>query len=309
MFRSALLLLTGSTAARSFLTGFPGSRSVVRRFVAGERLEDALRVIGELADCGIFVTADHLGENTSSPAEAVRAADATIDLLDAMDGSGRIAHVSIKLSQFGLDLGDEVCLPHLRRVVERARQIGTFVRVDMESTAYTDRTLSAVRTMKREGYANVGAVLQAYLRRTAGDVAALCEEGIRVRLCKGAYQEPPDKAFPEKKDVDRNYVEQAGFLLGASQRVPGLYPALATHDEKMIAAAKAYAKEHAISASAFEFQMLYGIRRDLQESLAKEGFNVRVYVPYGTQWYPYFVRRLAERPANLWFLASNVFRG
>jgi proline dehydrogenase len=218
------------------------------------------------------------------------------------------SHVSVKLTQLGLDLGEDVCLTHLRRVVERARASEAFVRVDMEGSAYTDRTLGLVRAMKAAGYDNVGCVIQACLYRSAEDIAALCAQGIRVRLCKGAYKEPRDKAFPEKKDVDANYLRLAEVLLDAAKQTPDLYPALATHDEKMMDAAKQFARRRGIPAAAFEFQMLYGIRRDLQEAVSREGFNVRVYVPYGAEWYPYFMRRLAERPANLWFLLSNLFK-
>jgi proline dehydrogenase len=309
MLRQPLLSLSNSKSARAFITRFPVSRRVSSRFVAGETVADAIRVIRESASKRLMVTADHLGENVSTEAEAERGAASYIQLLDEIAKNGVQSHISIKLTQFGLDLGDEVCFGNVRRVLERAKAIGAFVRVDMESTDYTDRTLAIVRSARDAGYDNVGTVIQAYLYRSEADIEALCKSGIRVRLCKGAYKEPPDKAFPEKSDVDKNYVELAEDLLAEAKLNPALYPAIATHDEKMIAAAKAFAATNDVPRSAFEFQMLYGIRRELQETLVKEGYNVRIYVPYGTEWYPYFMRRLAERPANLWFFASNFFRG
>jgi proline dehydrogenase len=276
--------------------------------VAGVRIDDAVRVTAELTARGVMVTADHLGENVATEAEAREAADAYVHLLDALALARLKAHVSVKLTQFGLDISDDACLANLRRVLDRALASETFVRVDMESSAHTDGVLRSVRAMKASGYDNVGAVIQAYLYRSADDVARLCAEGIRVRLCKGAYKEPPDKAYPKKKDVDANYVKLTEALLAAAKETPELYPALATHDAKMVDAAKRYAAQRGVPPSSFEFQMLYGIRRDLQEQTSKEGFNVRVYVPYGTQWYPYFMRRLAERPANLWFFVSSLFK-
>ena len=213
------------------------------------------------------------------------------------------------MTQFGLDLGNGVCFANLRRVLDRAKAIGTFVRVDMESTDYTERTLTLVRAAKDTGCDNVGTVIQSYLYRSEADIAALIEDGIRVRLCKGAYKEPPDKAFPNKKNVDANFVKLSHMLLAAAKQKPDLYPAIASHDEKMVAAAREYASSNGVPRSNFEFQMLYGIRRELQDSLLAEGYNVRVYVPYGAEWYPYFMRRLAERPANLWFFVSNLVKG
>jgi len=308
MLRSTLLPLPRSSSVRSLVTRLPVTKSVVARFVAGEHIDDAVRAGVELAARGIMMTADHLGENVATGDQATQAANDCVELLDAIARARLKSHVSIKLTQLGLDLGEDVCLTHLRRVVERARASGAFVRVDMEGSAYTDRTLGLVRAMKASGYDNVGCVIQACLYRSTEDVAALCAQGIRVRLCKGAYKEPRDKAFPEKKDVDENYVKLTEALLDAAGRTPDLYPALATHDEKMMSAAKQFARRRGVPAAAFEFQMLYGIRRDLQESVSREGFNVRVYVPYGAEWYPYFMRRLAERPANLWFLLSHLFK-
>jgi proline dehydrogenase len=300
--------LAESDWVRSLVTRLPVARSVVARFVAGEGVDDAVRTTAEMTARGVMVTIDHLGENVATEAEAREAADAYVRLLDALALARLKAHVSVKLTQFGLDISDEACLANLRRVLDRARPSETFVRVDMEGSAHTDGVLRSVRAMKASGYDNVGTVIQAYLFRSADDIASLCAEGIRVRLCKGAYKEPPDKAYPKKTDVDANYVKLTEALLAAAKETPGLYPALATHDPKMIDAAKRYASQHGIPSSSFEFQMLYGIRRDLQDQISKEGFNVRVYVPYGTQWYPYFMRRLAERPANLWFFVSSLFK-
>ena len=281
---------------------------MVARFVAGEHMEDAVRATAALTARGLAVTADHLGENVATEAEARQAADAYLHLLDALARAQLKAHVSVKLTQFGLDVREDACAANLRRVADQARASGTFVRVDMESSAHTDRILRLVRAMKASGYANVGAVIQAYLYRSADDIATLCAEGIRVRLCKGAYKEPPDRAFPKKKDVDASYRKLTEALLVAAKEAPDLYPALATHDEKMIDAAKRYAAQRGVPSTSFEFQMLYGIRRDLQDRISKDGFNLRVYVPYGTQWYPYFMRRLAERPANLWFFVSSLVK-
>ncbi|MBI5828942.1 MAG: proline dehydrogenase family protein [Chloroflexi bacterium] len=308
MLRDSFLYLSHSKPARGLITRFPVARAVSSRFVAGETMGDVIRVIRELAARGLMSTADHLGENVASEADAARAADDYLRLLDQIAAAGVKSHVSLKLTQFGLDLGEAVALGHLRRVLERARAVGTFVRVDMEGAEYTDRTLALVRAARAAGYDNLGTVIQSYLYRSEADIAALIDEGVRVRLCKGAYKEPPDKAFPAKADVDANYVKLTGALLKAAQHTPAIYPAIDTHDEKMIAAAKDYAAANQIPPASFEFEMLYGIRRELQETLAAQGYNVRVYVPYGTEWYPYFMRRLAERPANLWFFVSNFFK-
>ncbi len=308
MLRELFLTLSHSKTARSFITGFPVARRVSSRFVAGITIADEIKAMRELNRRGMKVTADHLGENVSTEADATRAADDYIQLLDAIASDGVTSHVSLKLTQFGLDLGNGVCFANLRRVLGRAKAIGTFVRVDMESTDYTERTLTLVRAAKDAGCDNVGTVIQSYLYRSEADIAALIEDGIRVRLCKGAYQEPPDKAFPNKKNVDANFVKLSHMLLAAAKQNPDLYPAIATHDEKMVSAARQFARSNGVPRSNFEFQMLYGIRRELQDSLLAEGYNVRVYVPYGAEWYPYFMRRLAERPANLWFFVSNFLR-
>jgi proline dehydrogenase len=285
------------------------------RFFAGTTMDEAIAAIRALNARGIHATLDHLGESVSTEAEAARAADDYIAVLERIQQAGVRANVSLKLTQMGLDLSDEFCTANVRRIVHRAQALGNFVRVDMEGSPHTDRTLAVFRALRRE-FDNVGLVLQAYLYRTEQDLLALIDEAARLRLCKGAYQEPASIAFPKKADTDANFVHLTRMMLDRAMRLPpaspdGRFPplpAIATHVEKMIAAARAYAEQINLPREYFEFQMLYGIRRDLQEKLAAEGFQVRVYVPYGTQWYPYYMRRLAERPANVWFFISNYFK-
>jgi proline dehydrogenase len=272
------------------------------RFVAGSNLEQALVVCRELKAESIRATLDVLGESISSIEEAAGARDAYLRTLTAMHESSGEGNVSLKLTQFGLDLSAASCRANVAQLVEKAAGLNGFVRVDMESSEYTDRTLDLVCDLHAK-YQAVGTVIQAYLYRSKRDIERLNERGIRVRLCKGAYLEPAGVAFPQKSQVDANYVELMQLLLDK-----GTYPAIATHDEKMIEATKAYAASRKISRDAFEFQMLYGIRRDLQRQLAKEGFRVRVYVPFGEAWYPYYMRRLAERPANVLFILKNMFK-
>jgi proline dehydrogenase len=293
--------------------------SAASRFVAGSKLSDALRVVRELNAKGINATLDHLGEHTSDLAEAQQAADAIFATLDALgaDPDAR-CNVSIKLTQIGLGLDESLCAQHLERILARARQNKSFVRIDIEDTPYTDKTINLYYLMREKGYDNVGMAVQSYLYRAEADTRRLTQDGTPIRLVKGAYKEPPDKAFPAKADVDANYDLLAKILIDASLarkttlsedgRFPAI-PALATHDEKRIAFAKQYAEKAGLPKNGLEFQMLYGIRRDLQEKLAQEGYPVRVYVPFGTHWYPYFMRRLAERPANIWFFISNFFKG
>ena len=272
------------------------------RFVAGSNLEQALAVCRELNSGAITVTLDVLGESISSLEEAAGARDAYLRTISAIHENRVQGNVSLKLSQFGIDLSGEVCRENVGQLVERAAGLNGFVRIDMESSEYVDRTLDLVCHL-HEKYRAVGTVIQAYLYRSKKDIEMLNARGIRVRLCKGAYLEPSTVAFPQKAQVDANYIELMQLLLDK-----GDYPAIATHDEKMIEATKAYAESRKVSRDAFEFQMLYGIRRDLQHQLAKEGFRVRVYVPYGRAWYPYYMRRLAERPANVLFILRNMFR-
>ncbi|HEY6447144.1 MAG TPA: proline dehydrogenase family protein [Acidobacteriaceae bacterium] len=254
---------------------------------------------------GFAVTLDSLGENVSSPDQARHSGEIYQQLLDAIAQRGLNANVSLKLTQMGMDLSPGLALEVVAGLVGQATRLGSFVRVDMEGTPYTEATIDLVRRLHAipENRGHIGIVIQAYLRRSAGDIATLLADGIRIRLCKGAYQEPPELAFPAKSDVDANFVALMKTLLKS-----GVYHGIATHDEAMIAATKRFAQAERIDRSSFEFQMLYGVRRDLQRKLVQEGYRVRVYVPFGDEWYPYFMRRLAERPANVIFLAKNFFR-
>jgi len=280
----------------------PAARRLATRFVAGETLDDALAVGRRLNAEGITITLDCLGESVTSLEEAARARDVYLDTLEAMRQAGIEPNVSLKLTQFGLDLSADACRENVERLVRRASEIGGFVRIDMESSEYVDRTLELVHDLHAR-YGAVGTVIQAYLYRSRKDVEKLCDQQTRVRLCKGAYLEPQTVAFPKKTQVDENYTEIAKLLLER-----GTYPAIATHDEKMIEAAKAFAASRKLARDAFEFQMLYGIRRDLQRQLVADGYRLRLYVPFGRAWYPYYMRRLAERPANVIFVLKNLFR-
>lgn len=272
------------------------------RFVAGETLDQALAVGRKLNSEGISVTLDHLGESVSSLEEAAEARDVYLRTLSAIHDSGIQGNVSLKLTQFGIDISYDQCLANVEMLVRKAAELGSFVRVDMEASDYTDRTLQLVSVLHGR-YPSVGVVIQAYLYRSRADVERLCAEHIRVRLCKGAYLEPTDVAFPNKAEVDNSFVELMKLLL-----TDGAYPAIATHDEAMIGHTKAWAAARNIPRDAFEFQMLYGIRRDLQRKLVAEGYRLRLYVPFGRAWYPYYMRRLAERPANVFFILRNLFR-
>ena len=283
-------------------TAIPLTRRMVRRFVPGDRLEDALTVLERLREQGMRWTVDVLGESVSSREMAIAAADRYINTLDALAEHGLEANVSLKLTQMGLDIDPEFCRSNVGRVVDRAARLGAFVRIDMEDHTKTEATLETVRTLHAH-YPEVGAVIQSYLHRSAADVQRLIEERIRVRLCKGAYDEPASVALQSREEVDESYRVLMERLL-----VEGRYPALATHDERLIDLALRFVDEQAIGPERYEFQMLYGVRRDLQERLVEMGQTVRVYVPYGTQWYPYYMRRLAERPANVIFLLVSVLR-
>jgi len=281
---------------------WPLAHEFSKRFVAGETLEQALAVSRKLNGEGITVTLDHLGESVTTLDEAAQARDVYLRTLNSIHEAGIQGNVSLKLTQFGLDLSKSECRANVEQLVRRAAEMQGFVRVDMESSEYTDRTLDLVTSLHAQ-YGAVGTVIQAYLHRSRADVEKLCERKIRVRLCKGAYLEPHTVAFGRKQDVDANYVELMKLLLDR-----GMYPAIATHDEKMIAATKTYATEKKVPRDAFEFQMLYGIRRDLQKQLVAEGYRMRLYVPFGLAWYPYYMRRLAERPANVFFILRNILR-
>jgi len=268
-------------------------------------IDDALRVAETINKQGMAVTIDSLGESVTSEAEAKAAAQIYHRLLDAIAGRNLKANISVKLTQMGLNLSPALAESIAESLAEHAQAKGSFVRIDMEDSSLTQATLDIVRRLhaKPELRSAIGIVIQAYLYRSQADIEELLAEGIRVRLCKGAYNESPEVAFPRKADVDANYVRLSCLLLSSP-----IYHGLATHDEAMVAAVKSYASQHGIDRSRFEFQMLFGVRRDLQRKLVREGFNVRVYLPFGSDWYPYFMRRLAERPANVLFLARNFFR-
>ena len=280
----------------------PLAKRLATRFVAGDTLDQALAVARHVNSEGIAITLDCLGESVSSLAEAAAARDVYLDALSAMHDSGIPGNVSLKLTQFGLDFSYDQCRANVERLVRRAAELNGFVRVDMESSAYTQRTIDLATDLHAR-HGAVGTVIQACLYRSRNDIEELCARAIRVRLCKGAYLEPASAAFPRKADVDRNFVELMKLLLDR-----GTYPTIATHDENIIRQTEAYAAERGIRRDAFEFQMLYGIRRDLQRRLACEGYRLRLYVPFGKAWYPYYMRRLAERPANVLFIARNLFR-
>jgi proline dehydrogenase len=320
MLRSILIYLSKAAWAQRLVTSWGFAWRAASRFVAGETPEDAIRAVRELNAKGINATLDHLGEHTSTVEEANKAADDIVSILNEIDKSGVKANVSIKLTQIGMGLDEEICRQNLVRILEQARRHGNFVRIDIEDTPYTDITISIYKSVLERGFntQQVGMAVQSYLYRAEADTKALLEMGTRFRLVKGAYKEPPDKAFPKKADVDANFDLLTKILIDAALkmeantlsddgRIPPI-PAIASHDEKRIAFAKGYAGKVGLPKNAIEFQMLYGIRRDLQENLVREGYPVRVYVPFGTHWYPYFMRRLAERPANIWFFVSNFFR-
>jgi proline dehydrogenase len=278
------------------------AQRLATRFVAGQTLEEALKVSRRLNAEGITVTLDHLGESVTSLEEAAAARDVYLGALAAIHDAGIEGNVSVKLTQFGLDFSYDQCRANVEQLAGRAAELKSFVRVDMESSQYTGRTLDLAMDLD-EKYGTVGVVIQSYLHRSRDDVEKLCARGIRVRLCKGAYLEPNGVAFQKKREVDANYVELMKLLLNK-----GRYPAFATHDEKIIEQTKDYVAAHGIAREAFEFQMLYGIRRDLQKRLVAGGYRLRLYVPFGKAWYPYYMRRLAERPANVLFILRNLFR-
>jgi proline dehydrogenase len=305
--RALFISLSESRGLRSLAERSSLGQKFSSRFVAGTTVEDALRVTKRLNDSGLSVSIDNLGENVTSAAEASKSAQLYDQLLSQISASGLNANVSVKLTHMGLDVDSRLAYGNVGTLVAHAAsmQPKNFVRVDMEGSHYTQRTLDLVHELHRrpEYHGSVGVVIQSYMRRSEADVAKLLAEGIRIRLCKGAYNEPAEVAFQEKSEVDGNYVKLMKTLLKS-----GVYHGLATHDEEIIRETKKFAIEQGISKDAFEFQMLYGIRRDLQQSLVRAGWRMRVYVPFGTEWYPYLMRRLAERPANVWFVMSNLFR-
>ncbi len=303
MIRGTLLYLSEQRWLRHWMETSSISKKLTSRFVAGSTLDEGVQVIRSLARENILGTLDCLGENVSTEQDARHSRDAYLDALKQIAAVNVPATVSIKLTQFGLDLSPTVCFDNVSVLVACAAEMGTRVEIDMESTAYTDRTIEMASKLQAEFPGHVRSVIQAYLYRSEADIKHLSSLGIPIRLCKGAYREPPSLAFPEKADVDKNYVHLMKLMFAE-----GVEPAIASHDEKIVRAAVRHCRELNIAANRFEFQMLYGIRRDLQRELVSQGFRLRLYVPYGDAWYPYFMRRLAERPANLLFLAKNLAR-
>jgi proline dehydrogenase len=298
--RALLLRLSESKRLAPLMMHNGTSRRVARRFVAGETLDDAVEAAREVNRRLQLASLDLLGENVSDEAGARRAAEGYLAVFDRIAQERLDANVSLKLTQLGLDLSEDLCLELLEKIVAHATSQGNFVRIDMEGSAYTQRTVEIAKRVRAQ-YTGVGTVMQAYLYRTEKDVQDLLAAGCRLRLCKGAYKEPPEVAFPKKSDVDATYVKLMKMLL-----LSGIYHGIATHDPAMIEATKDFAREQNIKRDQFEFQMLYGIRADLQEKLVRDGFRVRVYIPYGVDWFPYFMRRLAERPANVAFFLRNL---
>jgi proline dehydrogenase len=303
--RSAFIALSRNRMMRRFSERSGMGRRLSSRFVAGMELEDALRVAEAVNRQGMAVTLDSLGESVTSEVEAHQSAEIYHQLLDQIAARKLNANISVKLTQMGLELSPELAGTIAESLTRHARATSNFLRIDMEDSSLTQVTLDIVRRIHAlpELRGAIGIVIQAYLYRSQADIEQLLADGIRIRLCKGAYKEPAEVAFPSKADVDKNYVRLTGMLLDSL-----VYHGLATHDEVMIDEAKRFAKQHGIDPSRFEFQMLFGVRRDLQRKLIQEGYNVRVYIPFGREWYPYFMRRLAERPANVLFLAKNFFR-
>jgi proline dehydrogenase len=304
MLRSALLYLSGQQQIFRFVRNNKLAKTMANRFVAGETLDTALAAVVRLNARGITASLDLLGESVHNEEEARASGEGYVTMLDRIHERKADANVSVKLTAMGLDISEDLCVAIMHKILQRARDYQTFVRIDMESSEYTQRTLDLFEHRLYPAYReNVGIVLQSYLYRTFADVERANLLKARVRLCKGAYKEPETVAYPNKKDVDSNYVRCMHELM-----LKGNYPGIATHDEAIIKEAKRFAKENQIATSRFEFQMLYGVRRDLQDQLVREGYRMRVYVPFGTQWYPYLMRRLAERPANVAFLTGNVFK-
>lgn len=303
--RNALIYLSRQEGLKDFATRFRPFKQLTTRFVAGENIEEAIAAIREINAKNCTASFDHLNESVGSRAETEEEVREYLRILARIDETGIRSNVSIKLTQFGLDIDPELAYRNAHAVVSRAAGAGNFVRIDMEGSSATDATLNVFKRLRGEfGVNDVGIVLQAYLKRTERDAHDLLKIPARIRLCKGAYNELADVAFADKKDVDDNYIKLMRVLLSS-----GTYHGIATHDPRMIEATLEHAAREKIDKSAFEFQMLYGVRRDLQERFARDGYGMRVYVPYGKHWYPYFMRRLAERPANIWFIAKNLFKG
>lgn len=319
MLRGFFILLSKAGSAQRLITRWRFASRVASRFVAGETPDDALRVAATLNAAGLNVTLDHLGEHTTRPEEATQAAVDIIAMFREIDRAGVRGGMSIKLTQIGLNLSEDLCRANLIEILEAARQANTFVRIDMEEAALVEPTLQTYLWARSQGFDNLGVVIQSYLYRSEEDIHRVLAVNGRIRLVKGAYRELAKVAFPKKKDVDANFDHLVTLLLthardasGDLASLDGCIPPLAaigTHDPRRLAFAQALAEKLGLPNDSFEFQMLYGIRRDLQQELVAAGYPVRIYVPYGTRWYPYLMRRMAERPANLWFVLSNFFRG
>ena len=308
--RSILLYLSTAVWARQIATEFPPAWQVASRFIAGETSQDAIRATQGVNQSGMSVTLNYLGESVTTANDAAAAREAIIQLMQQIHQSGVNANVSIKPTQLGLHIDPEIIHKNLQLVLTAAEKYNSQVRIDMEDSSVIDITLNLYRSLRDEdGFGHrVGVVIQSYLYRTESDVKALIQEGAWVRLCKGAYKEPSDVAYPEKADTDASFLRLAEQMLSTEARQRGMYPCFATHDEAIIRAIMQFARHHQIDKDAFEFQMLYGVRRDLQQEVSEKGYRVRIYIPFGTAWYPYFMRRLAERPANLWFFLSNLLK-
>lgn len=300
--KDTLLYLSQNQRMRDFIVHNKATRGISRRFVAGEELDEAIQVTRTLNQRNIQVALDFLGENVSDASEAETATKNYITALHLVKQTGVDANISIKLTALGLDISKEICERNLETILEHAEEYGIFACIDMEGSAYTEQTVELTLRMHKR-FTQMGTVIQSYLYRSKKDVEQLIDENIRVRLVKGAYKEPQSIAFQHKSEVDRNYIQLMSMLLAR-----GKFPAIATHDQHIIDAARDFVRDHGIDKLSFEFQMLYGIRRDLQGKLVEKGYNMRVYVPYGSQWYPYLMRRMAERPANLVFVMSNALR-
>ncbi|HXM95336.1 MAG TPA: proline dehydrogenase family protein [Candidatus Dormibacteraeota bacterium] len=302
MLRSSLFKLSESRRLAKWVISNGTTRRMAQRFVAGEMLDEAITAARDCNNAGMFASLDYLGENVSTPSDAQRARDAYLEMFERIAAERLHANVSCKLTQLGLDLSNEFCEGLVLSIAEHAARSDNFLRVDMEGSDYTQRTIELVKRVRAQNAA-VGTVIQAYLYRSAQDVADLLAYGCRIRLCKGAYKESSKVAYPKKRDVDANFVGLMQQLLPS-----GVYHGIATHDPRMIAATIRFAAARKISKDDFEFQMLYGVRTDLQRQLVRDGYRVRIYIPYGVDWFPYFTRRIAERPANLGFLLRNLFR-
>jgi proline dehydrogenase len=302
MLRSTLLQLSENQGFARWVTSNRATRRMSHRFVAGEELDEAIAAARVCNDQGMLVSLDYLGENVATAADVQRTRYAYLEVFDRIAAEKLNANVSCKLTQLGLDLSPEFCEGQVLSIVERAASYDNFLRVDMEGSVYAERTIELVKKVRSRSPA-IGTVIQAYLYRSEQDIVDLLAIGCRIRLCKGAYKEPPQVAYPKKEDVDANYVKLARLLLPS-----GFYHGIATHDPRMIGATIRIAAENKVAKDDFEFQMLYGVRTDLQQQLVRDGFRLRIYIPYGRDWFPYFMRRLAERPANLGFFVRNFFR-